>query len=105
MAEIINLRSKVQRERRRRLRHLKQATEKLRSKIESELTRQALAEGVATVEGLCDGNLTVQEVNTIMALVRLTLRAVRLDIWARLQGPKLAAIEDPEKVIDLKNLA
>jgi hypothetical protein len=98
MAEIIDLQSKAARERRRRLRNLKRAAELLRAKLETEQMRSAVDATMEAVEGLYDGELSKQDADTMLAAAGVILRAVRLDIDARLVAPKLAAIEAEDKI-------
>jgi hypothetical protein len=55
--------------------------------------RRAAAHVSLALDRLSDEEMSVQDFDAVMGAARLILRAVRLDIYARLSAPKIAAIE------------
>lgn len=104
-AEIVKLQSKTAKARGRQLRNLKRAAEVLRAEHAAEPVRRAAAYVSLALDRLSDDEMSVQDLDAMMACVRVILSAVRLDIYARLSAPKLAAIEGREKTIDLSSRA
>jgi hypothetical protein len=102
MAEIVKLGTKAAKERARRLRHLKQAAEVLRVEAESARIRQASAYVSLALDKLSEDELSARDFDVILRSASLIMRAVRLDIYARLTAPRLAAIEAQDKITPLR---